>query len=224
MTQWQTKYDNRQRQAVERAYCELRIRPAAKIPRLAAAGELTPEAGADPLEPFEIPASTVISIGKKADRRKAGRDLRPDLANMPARDRAHAMQLRLTSLIDLELSRLEQERAKHPNRPLDAEQARKVGRALRELATLPDPSEKRLPRTPGHRDADGSKPDSPTADSLAGQLLAASDQSVSPSTRDDANSTRAATETTPQASAADSSTRDDHRQPTQASTDNDAPS
>lgn len=222
MTQWQTKYDNQQRLAVERAYCELRVRPAAKIPRLAAAGELTVEPGGEPLPAFEIPASTVISIGKKAERRKAGRDLRPDYAKLPARDRAHAMQLRLTALIDLELARLERQASDKPEKPVDAEQLRKVGRALRELATLPDPSEKRLPRTPGAQAAGGSQTEGPTRDSLAGQLLAASDQSVSPSTRDDAQHTTTTTDTTTTASAAESTTQPTRREPAQTSEPNDA--
>lgn len=183
VSKWTAKYTDEQRQAIEHAHCDVRIRPMAKLVRMAAAGELRSEADGQLVPAFEIPYSSAVSIAKAAERRRAGKTLSPDLAKQPARDRAHALQLRLTALIDTELARLERQQAKRPNSPIDAEQARKIGRALRELATFPDPSEMRLPRTPGQRDVDGDQPDGATKDSLAGKLLAASDASVSPSVR-----------------------------------------
>jgi hypothetical protein len=40
MSKWTAKYTDEQRQAIEHAYCDVRIRPMAKIVRMAAAGEL----------------------------------------------------------------------------------------------------------------------------------------------------------------------------------------
>jgi hypothetical protein len=182
VTAWTAKYSDDQRRAIAHAYCDVRIRPMEKIVRMAAAGELRSDANGELVPPFEIPYSSAVYIAKAAARRKAGK-LPPELAKQPARDRAHTLQLRLTALIDVELERLERKQKRQPNTAIDAEQIRKVARAMRELATIPDPSEKRLPRVAGEPDANGNQPDGATTDSLAGKLLAASDASMSPSVR-----------------------------------------
>lgn len=182
MTKWDTKWSDEQRKAIVRAFIDLRIRPMTKITRMAAAGELSADAGADPLPGFDIPYGTVVSIGRTAEKRARGENMRPALRAMPARDRAEDMQRRLTSILDRELERIELAQRKRPKTPADAEQIRKVVRAMRELATLPDFEEKRLPKVLGER-ADGRATEGPSRDSLAGKLLAASDQSMSPSTR-----------------------------------------
>lgn len=194
MTKWDQKWSDEQRKAIIRAFIELHIRPMTKIARMAAAGELSAEAGADPLPGFDIPYGTVVSIGRLAEKRARGENMRPALRNMPARDRAEDMQRRLTSILDRELERIELAQRKRPKTPADAEQIRKIVRAMRELATLPDFEEKRLPRVPGQRDADGAQVDGSTVNSLAGKLLAASDQSMSPSVRDRATTSSTATQ------------------------------
>ncbi|HEY4451020.1 MAG TPA: hypothetical protein VGN13_05450 [Solirubrobacteraceae bacterium] len=178
MSAWTAKYDADQRAAIARAYCELRVRPVAKIPRMAAAGELVAEAGAEPLPPFEIPYSSVLHIGRAAERRRNG-ELPAHLANRPVRDRVEYLQRELTSVVERDIARLQEQQRRRPKTPIDAEHARKLARALHELATLPDAHDRRLPRTPGEKGAATHV----TKDSLAGKLLAASDASVRPSTR-----------------------------------------
>jgi hypothetical protein len=180
MTHWSAVYSEEQRSAIERAYCELRIRPLARIVRMAAAGELSTQPGAEPLEPFTIPYSSARSIGQAAERRKLGR-VSHELARKPPRDRAQTLQLRLTGVVDNELAYLERMQARKGRKALDWEQIRRAARALRELATVPD--EMRLPREPGQPRRDGTTPEGATADSLAGRILAASDASMSPTTR-----------------------------------------
>lgn len=193
VTKWDRKWSDEQRAAIIRAFIELHIRPMTKIARMAAAGELSAEAGADPLPGFAIPYGTVVSIGRLAEKRARGERMRPHLAKLPARDRAEDMQRRLTSILDRELERIELAQRKRPKTPADAEQIRRVVRAMKELATLPDYEEKRLPKALGQRDADGQITEGASRDSLAGKLLAASDQSMSPTVRTQA--TTYATET-----------------------------
>ena len=175
MSHWARKYTDDQRSAVERAALDLRIRPMTAIKRMAAAGELKPRADAEPLEPFEIPAATVSSIAKQAERRKLGKSMPRDLAKLPARDRAEHLQRRLTGIIDYELERVEKDAKR--GRKIDGEHLRRLARAIRELGTLPDAKDMRLPRTPGDRvPGTGEQPDNRTLDSMAGKLLAASDR------------------------------------------------
>jgi hypothetical protein len=181
MSHWSAVYNPEQRTAIERAYCELRIRPVTLIRRMAAAGELSAEPGGDPVAPFEIPHSSLMYIGKAAERRKAGK-LRHELERKQPRDRAQRLQRELTAVADDEISYMQSLQARKARKPLDWEQIRRAARALRELATVPD--ELRLPRTPGHPTQDGRSADGATAtDSLAGRILAASDASTSPSIR-----------------------------------------
>jgi hypothetical protein len=180
VTHWTAVYSDEQRSAIEHAFCEVRIRPVARIVRMAAAGELRESDGADFLAPFDIPYSSAVYIGKSAERRKAGK-MRAEIARQSPRDRAQDLQDRLTGAIDFELERIE--RLQRGHRPVNGDQLRKLGRALRELAMIPDPSERRLPRELGQATRDGRKPDAATRDNLAGAILAASDASVSPSVR-----------------------------------------
>jgi hypothetical protein len=170
MSRWTPVYTDDQRAAVERAYCDLRIRPLREIQRLAKAGELDALPGGERLPGFDVTYSSVRDIGTKGDRRKAGLQLPAALAKIPPRDRAEAMQRRLGAIIDRELTRLERAQVKHPTHQLDAEHARKMGRALRELSTLPDPHDMRLPQTADARES--------KADTLASQLMAASDKNA----------------------------------------------
>ena len=164
MSHWTPRYTDTQRKAVAYAYATQRIRPASRIPKLAAAGELTLDG--EPLDPFDIPYSSAVSIGQAAERRKLGKDL-------PAHsDSADVLRRRLMVLASEELERLERV-SKHGRKPVDAEQLRKVARALREIEQLP--TEKRLAKEPGAR-TNGEATDSVTRDSLAGSLLRAADK------------------------------------------------
>lgn len=169
---WKAKYTDDQRAAIIRAGLDLRIRPFTDITRMAAAGELRAEVNGPLIPPFEIPDSTVRDLCRSRERRRAGQTVKGDLANEAPRTQAEMLRKRLVALIDIELERLEKAR-----KPLDAEQIRKLARALRELALLPGPDEVRIPRAPAERQADGSLADDhATRDSLAGQILRASDR------------------------------------------------
>jgi hypothetical protein len=175
-------YSDAERAAVEHAHADVRIRPLAKICRMAAVGELREPVSGELVPAFEIPVSSARYIGKRAERRKAGR-VTGALDRLPARDRAANLQARLTGVIELEMERVENAQRRQPSAPLDPEHLRKLARALRELATVPDPSEQRLPRAPGESTSKGVTPDGASRDNLAGAILAASDASVSPSIR-----------------------------------------
>lgn len=179
MSQWTSKYGDDERAAIERAWCELRIKPWRAIAEAAARGELRPRADADPLPPFKIPESSARTIALAAERRRAGLTLPAELAKMAPQDHAETLRRRLVGLVDHELSRLEKAQAKTPNKETDAEQLRKLARAIRELGAVPDPTSKRLPREPGQRTPDGGRaPDSKTRDSLAGRALSAVDRTA----------------------------------------------
>lgn len=171
MTQWAPKYSDTQRRAVEYAYLDKAIRPATEIARLAKRGELVFEGRKVPA--FEIPYGTVLDIGKAEEKRRTGR-AHSQLVNQPHPTAVEQLRRRLVSLLDHETIRLEREQRKHSKQPADAEQLRKVGRALRELASLPEPSAGRAPR-PGATARSGAPTgESPAKEnSMAGSIQAA---------------------------------------------------
>lgn len=175
MSQWARKYGDKQRAAIVHAALDLRITPRSRIKAMAAAGELRPASDEPFLEPFTIPEASIAYIAKTAERKRLGEAMPKRLADLKPRDRAEALQRRLTTLIDAELEKMEGRQRR--NHPLDWEQVRKAARALRELGTLPDAKDMRLPRTPGDR-VPGTQelPDAKTTGGLAGQLLAASNR------------------------------------------------
>lgn len=185
MTKWTSSYTDEQRAAIVYAFCDLRIRPVAQIHRMAEAGELAAGPGGERVAAFAIPYSTLMQIGQRAERRKRGEALPQDLARKPPRDQAEYLQRRLVAVVDHELTRIETAQAKSGSFTLDPRHARDMARLLKEIATLPDPAEKRLPPVPGQRDQDGAKPDNATRSGLGASILAASDKSMSPSTRAD---------------------------------------
>jgi hypothetical protein len=181
VTGWTPKYDNAQRGAIEYAYAELRVRPASRIVAMAAAGELRDGEEGERIPAFEVPLSSAVNIGKLAERRRAGQ-IRAKLKDKAPRDRAELLQARLTCVIDLELERLE--RRLKAGQEVDPDRFRGLARALKELATIPDPQERRLPRALGESSEHSRTDSHASTDSLAGAILAASDASVSPSVRD----------------------------------------
>jgi hypothetical protein len=168
--QFDAKYTEEQRRAIEYAYLDAAIRPATEIPRLAAAGQLVWQG--HPVEAFEIPYATALEIGKAEERRRTGR-AHSQLVNQPHNDAVETLRRRMVSLLDHETNRLEREQRKAQNKPIDAEQLRKVGRALRELASMPKPG------TRGVRPGSGARAGEPTGEapakdnSMAGALRAA---------------------------------------------------
>lgn len=168
--QFDSKYTEEQRRAIEYAYLDAAIRPATEIPRLAAAGQLVWQGR--PVEAFAIPYATALEIGKAEERRRTGR-AHSRLVNQPHNDAVETLRRRMVSLLDHETNRLEREQRKAQNKPIDAEQLRKVGRALRELASMPKPG------TRGVRPGSGARSGEPTGEgpakdnSMAGALRAA---------------------------------------------------
>jgi hypothetical protein len=127
------KYSDAQRDAIAHAYNRRNLRPAGRIERLAAAGELRAESG-ELLPAFAIPASSVRDIAR-AYRAKAAGLARSQLARSP--DAVELLRRRLIAATDAELQRIE--RAQQRRQPLrnSAELLRALARAAREIAALP---------------------------------------------------------------------------------------
>jgi len=132
-----SRYSDEQRRALELAWGDRAIRPAARIVELARAGELRDDRG-ELLEAFEPPESAVRSIGARYLRRRRARAAR---LVAPA-DALELLRGRLYAALELELEQLESEqraRAKggRPPRVPIAERVRLCARATRELAAIP---------------------------------------------------------------------------------------
>lgn len=126
------KYTDEQRDAIAHAWAHLNIRPAERIARLAAAGELT---NAGELVPaFHVPAQTVRDIGARYLRRRAGLE-RSKLAELEPRDAVERLRRRLVSVAEHELDSIE--RAQARKAPIAPERVRGMVRVVRELAALP---------------------------------------------------------------------------------------
>jgi hypothetical protein len=205
MAGWLRKYSDRERAALERAGCDMRVRPFRRIVELAAAGRLPVLDGEEPVAAFEIPESTVRAIVRSGDAKRQGLKLRAELARLPADDRATVLERRLAALVDLELQRLEQRALTHQREPIDLEQCRRLARTIRELRAMPAKGTGPAPRAPGQRAGDGtSAPDKQASpSSLAGQILRASDAhatrtgtGTAPDSTTDATNTADSTSTT----------------------------
>lgn len=168
MGAWTPKYSTKQRAAIEHAYCDLVIRPATRIGEMARGGTLKLDGNLLPA--FEIPDASIRDIGKRAEQRRAGL-VASDLAAAPPADAIEALRRRLLNMLDAETKRLERQQKAKPTAEIPLDRVRELLRAMRELAALPPGGERgRKPgaAVPGQR----YKPDSPTKDGLAGQLLA----------------------------------------------------
>ncbi len=157
MANWQPKYDDAQRGAIEQAYQE-GVRPVSLICRLAATGELKHEGQAVPS--FEIPGTSARYIGDRAKRRREGK-LSSELMRLPPKDAVEALRRRMVSLEDHELKRYENrvyKRDAKPQTTKDIDVLTRLARLAREVAAMPGPDETRLPRKPGQRLEDGSPP------------------------------------------------------------------
>lgn len=137
-------YTDEQRDAIATAYEDRRIRPARRVVELAEAGELV-----EGLAPFTVHggANTVRDMARKRRQKRAGQ-LVTETAKQPPRDALEALRRRLLSAIDHELTACEREQKKRAG-SADPERLRQIGRALREAAAIPTPSEPTPPK-PGH--------------------------------------------------------------------------
>jgi len=163
------RYDRWQREAIAAAYA-LTTATAERVAELAAAGELEHPSGGR-LAPFDIPASSVRSIARRARAREAQAEAFAELWTLPPRDAVERLRCRLIDSIDRELTRvgIEQE----AGRALDFRAFSGIARALRELAWLPGPTEPQ-PRRPGSK-LNGVRQGGETRGGLAGKMIAASD-------------------------------------------------
>lgn len=168
------KYTDEQRQAVIHARVERRL-TGAVVSALAAKGELENVAG-ERLPAFEIAKDYVYGLGAQEERRRSGARTSA-LVSQPPEDAIEELRRRLVEVLDRESLRLVGSSRQYPKRALDVEQARKVGRAVRELAAMPAPGERGV--QPG-RTAQGAPAGEGTSkrSTMAGQLIAAAQGSA----------------------------------------------
>ncbi len=164
------QYTRWQREAVAAVYVPWNI-AARRVAELAAAGELDHPSGAR-LAPFDIPASSVRSIARRARAREAQVEALAELWTLPPRDAVERLRCRLVDSIDRELTRVVVEQ--EAGRPLDFRAFSGIARALRELAWLPGPTEPQ-PRRPGSK-LNGVREGGETRGGLAAKIIAASDR------------------------------------------------
>lgn len=143
MAAFQEKYTDEQREAVRHAGLDLGI-ATADIQGMAKAGTLKHRGVA--LEPFEIPTSTVYGLIRDERKRREGKD-HSALVQMPHVDAVELLRRRMVALLDSETLRMEREQKAKPRTPIDAEHARRMARALREVMAMPPPG--RPGATPG---------------------------------------------------------------------------
>ncbi len=172
MGRLETKWTAEQREAVATAYLDRGIRPAKRIQQLARTGQLAPG-----LEPLDMPTSTIYAAARQLQQRRAGEALR---GQSPARtsQTVQGLRRRLTIVADRELGILEAEQLK-ANKTSEPQQRRRItlirelGRAVREIAALPQEGERGIPpgtEQHGQRAHGGPEPGPNT---LAGRALAA---------------------------------------------------
>lgn len=140
---------------------------ARQVVELAAAGALEHPSGAT-LGPFATSESTVRSLGRRQRLRAQAEAATASTASLPPRDGVERLRCRLADAIDAEMDRIEIEQEE--GRMVSGEALRQVGRAIRELASIPGPNEPRPPR-PGAK-VNGVRDGSETRGGLAGRILA----------------------------------------------------
>jgi hypothetical protein len=170
------KYTPAQREAMAAAFDQLG-HTGKEVVELAAAGALTHPNGAT-LGPFTATESAVRSEAGRARYRREREAARTRLSELPWRDAVELLRCRLGDMLEREMDRIEIERAQNPDRPIDAEHLRQLGRAVREFQCIPGPDDPRPP-APGAK-RNGVRQGGETRGGLAGPLLRASEQSARP--------------------------------------------
>lgn len=173
---FEARYTQAQRDALATAYEDRRVRPAARVVALAEAGELEPG-----LPAFRVPGgvNTVRDFARKLRQRRAGEHT-SELSKLPPRDAIEQLRRRLVNVCDQVLQDIE----RTPAAKRDMERIRQAGRAIREAAAIPGPTDPTPPR-PGHtKTPEGKRPEGETRGGPAGTLLkahraqGASDQAI----------------------------------------------
>lgn len=188
MAGWERVWSDEQKDAIIAAYFVAGIHNMAQITRLAHAGELRFEGKT--LPPYRnpsgllIPSASVRDIIRTEEKRRKGKR-HSDLVNKPAPEAHELLRRRLTSMLDHETLRIEHWQKMNPYKELDAEHVRRLGRALRELQSLPQAGERaRQPGTaiPGQGKVAGESTD---RDSVGGSILSAlSSPGIEPAQKD----------------------------------------
>lgn len=168
MADFERKYSDAQKGAIQEAWGDRGVRPAKRISAQAAAGELTYLGELVPA--FAVPDTSVREIGGKYLRRRE-RAARDALAGQAPRDTVEAIRQRIAVALDVQLGNIERLQARGKFERVSVNELQQIGKALRELAALPGPSnEPAQARRPGARDVDG-RQDGRTRTGLAAQLL-----------------------------------------------------
>lgn len=159
-------YTDAQRDALAIAYEDRRVRPARLVVDLAERGEL-----AEGLEPFKVHGgvNTVRDFARKLRVRRAG-EHSSALAKQPPRDAIETLRRRLVTVCEETLTALEKQKPEQR----DVERIRQLGRAIREAAAIPAPTDPPPPR-PGHtgKDQTTGRTEGVTRGGIAGGVLAA---------------------------------------------------
>lgn len=174
-------YTRQQREACVSAYIDRGIRPMARIPAMAKAGELF-HLG-EPVPAFTVRYETMRNWIKKQQKERAKRT-QSQLVTMPSDDANEQIRRRLLWVVDTELVRIEEQAKKAA---IDPEHLRQIVRCAREIKALGGPSSK--PVAPG-RYENGQRAGGETEGGLAHSVLAAARRA--PEQR--ANGSEAATE------------------------------
>lgn len=162
---WAANYDDRQREAIAVARVDLGL-SAPEIVELAASGDL--ELRGERLEPFTASASSVKRIGTRYERQQLGLERSP-LEDLDAGDAVEQLRRRLVRAVDYE-SRQVVKRQKR-GEPASGEELRQLGRALRELASIPGRNDPRPP-APGQRElGTGKRASGATRGGLGAKIL-----------------------------------------------------
>jgi hypothetical protein len=171
MGRYQKVYTDEQREAVEQAWSERGIRPASRIQRLAGDGELT--CNGDLVAAFAIPEASIRTIGSRHARQLEGR-VQSDLLKLPASDSIEELRRRLVSATDAQLRHIEALQRRRQFDKVNGEQLRQIGRAIREIASLPSTNGQpaKTVKPGAHDPARGGKTSGATRGGLAGKIMA----------------------------------------------------
>lgn len=208
--QYNRRYSERQRLAVQQAFGDRGIKRPKQLVALAAAGELT--ADGELVDAFTLTESSARDIGERYVKRRA-RIARAAVADQEPADAVEALRRRLVAVINEQLTAVERLQAAHKHNQIKGEQLRQLARALRELAALPGPDGGKRSRAPGaHDPAQGKTPDGTTRGGLAGKIRATTQPRPIAPVHDDATTEHSDSGEAERSDASDSDARSDQRE------------
>jgi hypothetical protein len=165
------------REAVLTAHFDRGIRPRARIPGLAARGELLSPSG-EKVPAFTVKPSTVYGWIRHEERARAGQLASP-LGDLPPRDALEIQRREMLAMAHHEMRK--EKRRQEKGKDLDPARMREITRWLIEIARIPDPTGPRPP-TPGTIDpSTGKQVGGQVIGRQAGELLKAHRSNGAPS-------------------------------------------